>query len=163
MIHIPSTIRKPEIFLRSPSAGFDGIMHYQWVNEAFRESEGFASTRITGMDFDCVVERCGHFLDIESKDEGTSVPLGQQITLGKRYMINGDTLMIVWGKKVPKRMCIVWGRGLGDLGGYVEHIEIESPLEATEFVRMWRGKAESRPILCPDFPFPQCWHDNHSR
>lgn len=93
---IPDTIRHPAGFLRSPSAGFDGIFDWKWTQGCFGD------TRISPMDIDCVVERHGQFIVFETKGIGLQVPRGQLITLQALHRLGCFTILIVWGKSSPE-------------------------------------------------------------
>jgi hypothetical protein len=88
------TIRFRNKFENSKPAGFDGEFDWDFLLPAFK------GTKIEPMDFDCVVERRGHFLIFETKSKNKEVPLGQQITL-KNLVILGEGkvhVIILWGK-----------------------------------------------------------------
>lgn len=76
----------------------------------------FGDTLITPTDIDGAVERNGHFLLIETKRPGESIPVGQRIalerlcdTLGRR-----GVLLVMWGEKDdPTELQLRWnGRWL---------------------------------------------------
>ena len=106
----PDTIKYPATFDKKRPAGFDGIFDWRWTEGCFGE------TKITPMDFDGVVERKGHYIVFETKDNGVEVPLGQQITL--RNLQNPKTfcVMTIWGKDIPRRAEITFN-------GKTEYIE----------------------------------------
>jgi len=137
---LPDTIRHKSNFKRSTPAGFDGAMHYDWINEAFSD------TRITGTDFDCVVERWGHFLIIESKDEKKKVPRGQIITLSRLWAAGKCTVFFSSPKDRPEIIHVVWER---ELEYDPETHYIQDFREAMGLVSRWRRIAERSPCETP--------------
>jgi hypothetical protein len=94
---------------------FDGEFDWDFLLPAWM------GTKIQPMDHDCVVERKGHFLLIETKIPGKAIDLGQSITLTQRWK-QGDTVFVVSGKS-PKEingLSMYWegkyneGRKVGD-------------------------------------------------
>ncbi len=132
MSDLPSTIRNPAGFLRSPAAGFDGVFDWAWTQGCFGE------TRITPMDFDGVVERHGQLLIFETKDIGVPVKQGQLITLRAAHAKGGTTVMIIHGKRGPERSHCWYpdSRLTADLTGEDE---------ARAFVARWYRWADRRP------------------
>jgi len=114
MTQHPSTIRSPESFDNSQwsttcphcggKIGFDGIFNWEWTQGCF-------SGKITPMDFDGVVERKGHYLIFETKDPGTNIPHGQEITLNMLRTAKTFTIMKIWGKEVPEKMDVIYPDG----------------------------------------------------
>jgi hypothetical protein len=141
MSGLPETIRHPAAFSRSPAAGADGVLHWDWVNRAFSD------TKITATDWDGVVERRGQFLVVESKDEGCDVPGGQLITLRQAHAIGCFCILFVWGKETPSRY-EVWypGRKAKSEG----HCDAET---LTTLVSKWRAWAEKNPHRPVDVRF----------
>jgi len=68
-------IKNPEAFEENLPAGYDGFFDWDFLKEAF------SRPKITPMDFDCVIERNGHFLVFETKKPGMVISEGQKITL----------------------------------------------------------------------------------
>jgi len=94
---LPSTIIYPEAFLRSLPAGFDGV--YDW--SAWRAA---IDTRgIAPMDIDANVELMNFFLQAETKDDGVTVPYGQQMALNAYARTGLVTILTIWGKTIPIR------------------------------------------------------------
>jgi hypothetical protein len=93
---LPATIKHPDGFARSPSAGFDGVFDWSWTDGCFGD------TRISPMDFDGVIERKGNFLVFETKNLGVPVPKGQLITLKTAHALGCFTVMLIHGKTEPK-------------------------------------------------------------
>jgi hypothetical protein len=93
---LPATIKHPDGFARSPSAGFDGVFDWSWTQGCF------GNRRISPMDFDGVVERKGNFLVFETKDSGVPVPEGQMITLKTLHALGCFTVMLIHGKAEPE-------------------------------------------------------------
>lgn len=141
-MNLPNTIKNPYGFMRSPAAQSDGVMHYDWINRAFNDPEYGDVTRITAMDLDALLERCGHFCVFESKDEGVEIPKGQEITLQRLWLRGDHTIFIVVGKSSPKLLKMYWER---NSHAPFERHKIESGLEATHHVVRWRMYAESHP------------------
>jgi hypothetical protein len=95
-VNLPATIKHPNGFVQSPSAGFDGVFDWSWTDGCF------GNTRISPMDFDGVVERRGNFLVFETKNLGVPVPDGQLITLKTAHALGCFTVMVIHGKAEPK-------------------------------------------------------------
>ena len=95
-MNLPPTINYPSTFLRSPSAGFDGIFDWSWTDGCFGD------TRIKPMDFDGVVERKGQFIIFETKDVGVPIPKGQLYTLEAIHRLGCFTVVLIYGKKKPE-------------------------------------------------------------
>jgi hypothetical protein len=71
----PPTIHSPELFAASLSAGFDGVLWWDhWAAAIGRRA-------IRPSDIDLIVEINGHFIVVESKNEGASISQGQQLLL----------------------------------------------------------------------------------
>ena len=103
---MPTTFNKPHLFLESPSAGFDGVFDWAWM-------EGCFGKNITPMDLDGMVERMGQFIVFETKDVGVEIPKGQQITLNALYDLGVFTVVFVYGKAIPEKVIIRWAKNLG--------------------------------------------------
>ena len=88
-------IHSPHRFAEWLPAGFDGHFDWDFLKMAF------TGTKIEPMDFDAVIERNGHFLVLETKEAGKSVPLGQAITLRTAWR-KGFTVIHVEGKTAPE-------------------------------------------------------------
>ena len=84
-------IRNPEKFNTWLPAGFDGEFQWDFITLAFN------GTNIKPMDYDGVVERRGHRLIMETKDEGKKVDLGQAIALMNEWKL-GATILQISGK-----------------------------------------------------------------
>lgn len=95
---LPSTIYNQDAFMRSPSAGNDGVFDWSWSHGCFGE------TRITPMDFDGVIERRGNFLLFETKNPGNAIPIGQEITLKSAHALGCFTVMVIHGKQLPEEI-----------------------------------------------------------
>jgi len=93
---LPATITNPGGFLRSPSAGFDGVFDWSWTQGCFGQG------RIKPMDFDGVVERNGNFILFETKNVGVEIPRGQLITLNAAHRLGCFTIMLIYGKTSPE-------------------------------------------------------------
>jgi len=96
-MNLPSTIKFPDTFNRSPSAGFDGVFDWSWTQGCFGE------TKIKPMDFDGVVERNGNFILFETKQPGVPIPQGQRITLVQAHSLGCFTVMVIYGKEKPEK------------------------------------------------------------
>lgn len=84
-------IRNKDKFRTWLPAMFDGEFDWDFLLPAFK------GTKIQPMDYDCVTERNGHRLIIETKDTGKDIPIGQQITLTNEWRL-GATILHVAGK-----------------------------------------------------------------
>jgi len=89
---LPNTIIFPEAFQKSLPPGFDGIFDWGFLRGVFGKT-------ITPMDFDGVVERHGHYLVFETKDEGKEIPQGQLLTLNNLIQALSFTVIKIWGKR----------------------------------------------------------------
>jgi hypothetical protein len=98
MSDLPNTIKNPDSFLNSPSAGFDGVFDWSWTDGCF------GAGKIKPMDFDGVVERRGNFLLFETKNMDVSIPKGQLYTLQAAHALGCFTIMLIHGKTSPERM-----------------------------------------------------------
>ena len=96
MSDLPSTIKHPDTFLKSPSAGFDGVFDWSWTQGCFGEK------KITPMDFDGLVERKGNFILFETKNLGVEVPVGQLYTFQSAYDLGCFTILFIQGKTKPE-------------------------------------------------------------
>ncbi len=67
-----------------------GLRVYLWVAK-------YLPGRVAPTDIDGVLERGGHFLIMEFKSPGVSLPMGQRIML-KRLVKLGMTVIIAWGE-----------------------------------------------------------------
>lgn len=85
-------IRNKANFYHSLPAGFDGEFDWDFLIPAFEP------TKIQPMDIDGIVERNGHFLVFETKDEGKDIPVGQSITLNALHQLGVFTLFFLYGK-----------------------------------------------------------------
>lgn len=89
-------IKYEDTFKDAMPAGFDGVFDWDFLIPIFK------GTKITPMDIDCIVERRGHTLMLETKNAGVPVPLGQAITLETqiKYSRGKTTVYIIYGKTV---------------------------------------------------------------
>lgn len=92
----PETIKYPKTFNNSLPANFDGVFDWSWTEGCFGD------TKITPSDIDCIVERHGNFLLMETKDVDVPIPNGQMITLKALYKLGCFTIMLIWGKQSPE-------------------------------------------------------------
>jgi hypothetical protein len=119
-------IKYPLAFSKHPSAGFDGVMHWDWIAEVIREVD--PTSKIEPSDLDCVIERKRHYLVIESKNPGVLIPKGQEILLDSLNRAKDFTVIRLWGKDTPGKF--VWkGKRKNGNGQGIE--------EARELVRRW--------------------------
>src|SRR5262249_1353732 len=89
------TVLYPDAFKRSPSAGFDGVFHWDhWAPAIARRA-------IAPSDLDAIVEIKGFFLICESKDEGAHIQKGQRLLLDALVRTGLVTLITRWGKEPP--------------------------------------------------------------
>lgn len=140
MSDLPATIRSPETFLAKPSAGFDGVFDWSWTEGCF------GKTSITPMDFDGVVERKGNFLLFETKENGTPLPRGQEITLESALQTGHFTIVLIWGKTRPERFEL-WAPLSEKRRGF------EGMEKAREVVSRWYEWADKNPKNRIDISF----------
>lgn len=133
---LPSTIHRPDAFIKSPAAGADGVFNWDWTKGCFDKAN-----KISPMDFDGVVERNGNFILFETKDVGTAIPRGQFITLKAAHDQGCWTIMLIEGKHLPERGRI-WWPGSKISRDYMGHewFGLES---AIGLVRSWYLKADT--------------------
>lgn len=98
---LPDTIKHPDTFLKTPSAGFDGVFDWSFTAGCF------GNGKITPMDFDGVIERKGNFLVFETKAVGVPVPQGQIYTFESFYRLGVATIVFIEGKTSPE-LAKVW-------------------------------------------------------
>lgn len=103
--NLPDTIYNPQKFFESPPAQFDGTFDWSWTKGCFGD------TKITPMDLDGIVERKGKFLVFETKNIGIEIPTGQLITLQQLVRTRLFTVMIIWGKKSPEKIKVLFHNG----------------------------------------------------
>lgn len=101
---LPHTIKHPEAFAHSPSAGNDGVFDWSWTEGCFGEG------KITPMDFDGVVERKGNFILFETKNVGVPIPKGQLYTLQSAHKLGCFAIFLIYGKTSPES-CEIWYPG----------------------------------------------------
>ena len=143
---LPPTIKHPETFLKSPSAGFDGVFDWSWTDGCFGEG------RITPMDFDGLVERKGNFILFETKDVGVSVPKGQIYTFQSAYNLGCFTIIFIEGKTYPE-FAKAWCQP-GFSNGLVMDQHAPVDLEKMrKFVSDWYGFADKNPRQKVDISF----------
>ena len=95
MTDLPKTILYPDAFRRSPSAEFDGVLHWDhWA-------PAIARRRISPNDIDAIVEINNFFLICESKDENVAIQPGQRQMLDALLRTGLFTLISRWGKEPP--------------------------------------------------------------
>jgi hypothetical protein len=78
------TIRNPKKFVES-------LWDWGFLDNCFGQ------TKIKVTDIDGIVERNGHFLVIEGKDEGVPIPYGQKRMFEVMHKTNLFTIIQVWG------------------------------------------------------------------
>ena len=88
------TIHYPDRFKAAKPAGFDGVFEWDFLIPAFQT----VNPLITPMDFDCVVERKGHFLIFETKDFNVPIDRGQIISLESITHPKDCTVIVLRGK-----------------------------------------------------------------
>jgi hypothetical protein len=119
MNDLPDTIKHPSNFVDSQwhiecphcnrIIGFDGIFDWHWVIQGIRDAN--PESKIMPTDFDGVIERCRHYLVMETKDMGIPIPKGQILTLDKLRHPRSFTTMQIWGKRNPEKIIITWPNG----------------------------------------------------
>lgn len=143
-MELPTTVKFPDTFSKSTPPWADGVLYWNWIEEAFRD------TKIKPMDFDAVVERNGHFLIIESKNPGVDIPQGQMITLEHLWQLGRFTIFFVWGKVNVMGMYIWWPPNSNAYRQSISHV---TPDIATRYVYQWRQCAEGK----LDWPIKPNW------
>jgi hypothetical protein len=106
---LPSTIKHAAAFLRSPAAGFDGVLHWDWLKR------GVNFRGISPMDIDASVETHNFFLMVESKDEGVNISTGQRMAIDALVKTGLVTFVYQYGKEVPTAWQIHQWNGKSEL------------------------------------------------
>lgn len=138
-MNLPETIKHPETFLNSPSAGFDGVFDWSWTEGCFGQG------RITPMDFDGVIERKGNFLIFETKAPGTPIPKGQMITLESAYDLDCFTVIFIEGKERPEAAKIWYQPGFRSGSKMLDHRTITNFTKFKGIVEEWFHHANKNP------------------
>jgi hypothetical protein len=142
----PATIKYPETFKRSPSAGFDGVFDWSWTQGCF------GGGKITPMDFDGVIERNGNFLVMETKAVGKDIPKGQMITLESAYALGCFTLLFIQGKGSPE-YGMYWCQPGFKAGKKMPRHSACTAVQAHEFCAEWFAYACANPRGSIDVSF----------
>ena len=117
-MNLPVTIKHPETFNNSLSAGFDGVFDWGWTNGCFGKG------KITPMDFDGVVEKKGNFILFETKGVNVPVPKGQIITLESAYRLKCFTIVFIEGKLSPERVMVWFAPGFKSGAKMDKHVPV---------------------------------------
>jgi hypothetical protein len=96
VVPLPSTVKFPHAFRTSPSAGFDGALHWEFWRYAINRR------CIEPMDLDAIVEINNFFLINESKNPGVPISSGQQRTLNALLRTGLCTVIYQTGKEWPQ-------------------------------------------------------------
>jgi hypothetical protein len=93
---LPSTINHPGAFARSPSAGFDGVTDWLWLENGVHHVRGIKPTDVDG-----AVGVKHFFLYVETKDVGVEPTIGQRRFINDQIDLGLYTAIYVWGKREP--------------------------------------------------------------
>lgn len=86
--------------IRSQEAFFAGVWDWGILDGCF-------NGKIKPTDLDGCIERNGWKLILETKQPGTPIPFGQELTLNS-FVNDGHTVFVIWGKKnLPERVRII--------------------------------------------------------
>lgn len=129
---LPDTVAYPATFRRSVGADFDGVFHWEWLQECWPNPAD------RPMDIDGFKERRGHCLVIETKDSGVPIPLGQTLGLRSLHRL-GCSVMLIWGKRSPEY-------GEFWFPGTLRRESFHGVAEAQALVRRWYQFAENHPL-----------------
>jgi len=133
-------IKNHKAFNEHPSAGFDGIFDWDWITEEIKKVS--PSSKITPTDIDCVVERNGHYLIIETKNPGIIIPRGQEILLNNLIHAKDFTVIRLWGKAETEEFNKVFGKVGGNWGQKINLYGLEvARMSICEWFR-WANKAK---------------------
>lgn len=146
MSDLPSTIKYPDTFKKSPAAGFDGTFDWSWTQGCF------GGGKITPMDFDGVVERKGNFIVFETKGAGVPIPEGQILTLKRAHELGVFTVMFIHGKATPEAAKIWCAPGFRE-GRVMQDFRAITTEKARDFVSAWYDFANSNPRARVDVSF----------
>lgn len=100
-------IRDEDEFNLNLPAGYDG--KFDW--DVFKEEGCWGDTKIEPMDFDGVVERHNHYLVFETKKNGATIPLGQELTLEHLQNPKDFTVIKLWPKHPPFEKAVINYKG----------------------------------------------------
>jgi hypothetical protein len=90
------TILYPSAFYESLPAQFDGVFHWDYLDEVLRPIRN-----IRCADVDALVEINNMFLSIETKNPGVAIPLGQRLRTDALLRTGLVTHLDIWGKETP--------------------------------------------------------------
>lgn len=142
-------IHSPEFFDQSPSAGFDGVFDWDFLDPAWQGS------RCRLMDLDAVLERYGRFLIFETKhgyEPGRPldhIPEGQRITLAAFASLRA------FAGHYPFTV-VFCGKSRGAITGFdVWHGGLQTTYHGTadrlkDFARRWFEKASAGQSMTTD-------------
>ena len=140
---LPETILYPDAFWRSPPAAFDGLFHWEYINEVLQPIRG-----IQCADVDAMVEIKGLFLSIETKDSGVPIPTGQQLRTNALLRTGLVTHLDIWGKKVPTRWRLQTGGGVDEIAEAADGRE-----QIAARISQWAHWADRLPLVARDYRF----------
>jgi hypothetical protein len=86
----------PHAFYESLPAQFDGVFHWDYIDEVLQPIRG-----IRCADVDALVEINGMFLSIETRNPGKAIPLGQRLRTDALLRTGLVTHLDIWGKEIP--------------------------------------------------------------
>ncbi len=90
--------------LRSVDTYLETLWDWSFLNDCF------GHTRIRVTDIDGVVERNGHFLYIETKSPGASIPQGQALMFEALTRQPNSHVLIIWGEPNMPEKAQFWGK-----------------------------------------------------
>jgi len=129
-------IQHPKRFNEWLPASFDGVLAWDFLKPVL-------PGRITPMDIDAVIERRGHVLLFESKDEGVPIKQGQLLTLETLLRQGGGRNAIIF--LAGKTPASIRGFDLWTLDGRYKRIWRRWPAgyrDVMMFVEQWIVHAE---------------------
>ena len=123
-------------FFKCLPDGFDGEFEWDFLKDVWKG-------KIEPMDFDCVVERHGHFLVIETKSEGQKIGDGNALTFQALLRSPAWRLMVLYGK-LPNEISEVF---IYERGQLLYHKQDADTQTVRSLCHEWRVMAESKPPL----------------
>ena len=141
------TIRHRDSFEHGLPAGYDGEFDWDFLKQCWAGS-------IDPTDIDAMVERKGHFLLFETKDNGKKVPLGQKIALARLVDIGRGriTVLIVRGKRYDECGSFWMWRNFKPMKPALWACTVAGPGALTQVCNQWFVHADSGKagVVLPD-------------
>lgn len=138
------TILYPSAFYESLPAQFDGVFHWDYIDEVLRPIRG-----IRCADVDALVEIKGLFLSIETRNPGKAIPGGQQLRTDALLRTGLVTQLEIWGKDIPTRW--QWRHGYPCRRDDDFQTHTDGRAAIAERVRRWAHWADTLSVPARDY------------